>query len=121
MTERKTLKLALEALESGAVWVAISVIKQTLAQPEQEPKVWGLPNTSGDILDVISHEQHERLEGGYTVALYTTPPQRTWVDLTPAQIEECKFQAVDGTAWSLDVDLDQYAQALQAKLKELNT
>lgn len=35
------------------------------------PKVWGMPNKDGDILDVISPEEHDRLEGGYTVPLYT--------------------------------------------------
>ena len=55
---------------------ALKAAADLLAQPEQEPKVWGLPNANGDILDVISPEEHERLEGGYTVALYTKPPQR---------------------------------------------
>jgi hypothetical protein len=36
MNPREALKLALEALEAGAVWVAINTIKEALAQPEQE-------------------------------------------------------------------------------------
>lgn len=41
-------------------------------KPEQKPVAWGMPNASGDILDVISPEEHGRLEGGYTVPLYTS-------------------------------------------------
>ena len=82
--ERKVMELALEALYALAAMNyttqqmknnAISDIKEALAQPEQEPVAWGLPGSDGFIFDVISPEEHTREEGGYTVPLYTTPPQ----------------------------------------------
>ena len=89
--ERKVIELALEALESGVKttadrisWTeydcelmeqAITAIEEALAQPEQAPVAWGLPGSDGFIFDVISPEEHTREEGGYTVPLYTTPPQ----------------------------------------------
>jgi hypothetical protein len=92
MTERKALKLALEAL-TNAYWPtesdlmpahnikecaeAITAIKQALAQPEQEPVAWITDwegqYSSGKILDYIAHTRGGKVE--YT-PLYTTPPQR---------------------------------------------
>jgi hypothetical protein len=92
MTERKALKLALEAL-TNAYWPtesdlmpahnikecaeAITAIKEALAQPEQEPVAWITEwegqYSSGKILDYIAHTRGGKVE--YT-PLYTTPPQR---------------------------------------------
>lgn len=36
-----------------------------------EPVAWGMPRSDGQIMDVITPEEHERAEGGYTVPLYT--------------------------------------------------
>jgi hypothetical protein len=36
-----------------------------------EPVAWGMPRRDGQIVDVITPEEHERVEGGYTVPLYT--------------------------------------------------
>lgn len=47
-------------------------------------------------------------------------PQCQWVGLTD-EVEECKFKALNGTGWSMDVSLDDYAKAIEAKLKEKNT
>ena len=46
------------------------------AQPEQEPVAWGMMNDDGKIYDCICPEEHDRVEGEYTVPLYTTPPHR---------------------------------------------
>ena len=46
-------------------------------EPEQEPVAWGMPRPDGQIVDVITPEEHARVEGDYTVPLYTHPPQRT--------------------------------------------
>jgi hypothetical protein len=46
-----------------------------MAQPEQEPVAWGMPSAGGGfIVDCITPEEHARIEGGYTIPLYTTPP-----------------------------------------------
>jgi hypothetical protein len=105
---KDVLKLALEALEclkrdfaaDQFEWeiadVAITAIKQALAQPaqekpqncgtgycsciecvmkpEQEPVAWGFRHDDGEIYDCISPEAHADCEGEYTVPLYTTPP-----------------------------------------------
>lgn len=36
-----------------------------------EPAAWGMPRRDGAILDVITPEEHDRVEGAYTVPLYT--------------------------------------------------
>lgn len=46
---------------------------------------------------------------------------KEWVCLTSEEVEECKFRSVNGTVWSLDVDLDQFAEEIQRMLKEKNT
>ena len=46
--------------------------------------------------------------------------KREWVGLTPEEKEECRFQSLNGTGWSMDVDTDQFARAIEAKLKEKN-
>jgi hypothetical protein len=35
-----------------------------------KPAAWAMPRQDGMVLDVISHEEHERLEGRYTAPLY---------------------------------------------------
>ena len=85
MTKDEALKLALEALQfNGNIWhmdckkdVAIAAIKEALAQPEQEPFTYYDP-----VRDAI---RPFRSEGD--IPLYTTPPQRPWVDLTD---DDCK-------------------------------
>ena len=41
-----------------------------------EPVAWGMPRSDGQIVDVITPEEHARAAGEYTVPLYTHPPQR---------------------------------------------
>lgn len=43
-----------------------------------------------------------------------------WVGLTDEEMEECKFQSVNGTGWSTDIDIDQLAKNIEAKLKQKN-
>jgi len=80
MTKDEALKLALEALDGLSepydVLKAQKAIREALAQPEQEPVAWGMMNDDGKIYDCICPEEHDRVEGEYTVPLYTTPPQR---------------------------------------------
>jgi hypothetical protein len=51
-------------------------------------------------------------------ALYTTPPQRTWVGLTFAEICDAEVVATDGFNNFSEV---KFARAIEAKLKEKNT
>ena len=100
MKKNKTLQLALDALEGfipylplkdetqcnrynkaiTALRLAIDVenmvsestYKEQL-ETKDDPVAWGMEREDGLILDVISPDEHEREEGGYTVPLYTTP------------------------------------------------
>ena len=133
---KEALKLALDALESGVKttanrisWTeydcelmeqAITAIKEALAQPdyravktyhegkpvyvsqpEQEPVVQWDSDGWGDLLV-------DTLPDG--TLLYTTPPKRPWVGLTEVEGTECWSPSAVKT-W----------QAIEAKLKELNT
>jgi hypothetical protein len=51
------------------------------------------------------------------IALYATPPQRTWVGLTDEEVQTLRYK-IDSTAhWTYD----EFARAIEAKLKEKNT
>ena len=140
---RQALEMALEALERSVATCfdqrshdevmgrpehfvnrAITAIKEALAQPEQEPVAFyvykptlprgHLGNVSdGDLPWVYDQDP----SSGYSARMlvYTTPPQRTWVGLT----DEDKQTAFDATQegggfW-------EFADAIEAKLKEKNT
>jgi hypothetical protein len=88
MTDKEAMAMALEALETlmierGSIYEkAIAVLKEALAQPEQEPVAlhigWLVRNSQGklDLLTELqidsSLEKYERMH-----KLYTHPPQRT--------------------------------------------
>jgi hypothetical protein len=56
------------------------------------------------------------------IPLYTTPQQRTWVGLTDEQTTEVIDSMPQGiNGWMSDWDLYEYANAIEAKLKEKNT
>ncbi len=137
MTKEAALKLALEALDDMHIvdfpledlrnWnKAITAIKEALAQPDhirdatkmmaqpvQEPFAWF------HYLDfrMIHHEVWlELIEGqGDWIPLYTAPPQRTWVGLTPEEVMESWEEIRDGD-WAPD-----FYAVIEAKLKEKNT
>lgn len=104
--EREALKLALEALEdlgmkhyesTGEVLYkdTFTAIKEALAQPEQKPVALVYDPITGSI----------------------TPPQRTWVGLTDDELQPIadEYRILFGS-WVKD-----FAQAIEAKLKEKNT
>ena len=111
---KEALKLGLEALcvavepKKGKVYArefepidcfamheqAITAIKEALAQPEQEPVAW------------LTEERYAQLH----------TPQRTWVGLTDEEV--LKFR--DIVPNTLGYDLIEFAQAIEAKLKEKN-
>ena len=128
---REAMKLALEALEFDGFTPedathrsyhakAIIALKQALEQPAQEPLAW------------MSKESKWRLkQGGNSkgavpvhknkttiskIPLYTTPPQRTWVGLTPQERDEINEQVYGAVPHHVA-----FHAAIEAKLKELNT
>ena len=86
---------------------AITAIKEALAQPEQEPVAYLCENAVGH-----KYFRWKKPSSTYKpIALYTTPPQRTWVGLTDEEM-----QAI----WDRYAHMEMM-RAIEAKLKELNT
>ena len=127
---KEALKLALEALNSGAdvkigrvVWTeydscltadAITAIKEVLAQPAQEPVAWMHEWEDGERVPQL-HPSDDRLNDQPTSVrplVYgdTTPPQRPWVGLTDEEASWCQAPSTIQT-W----------KRIEAKLKEKNT
>jgi len=85
----------------------------------QEPVAWGV--FEGNLHDMFFTQEEAqemaRLKGSHAEVrpLYTTPPQRTWVELTDEQMLECNM---DG---DFVVDREIAKLNVQAKIKELNT
>ena len=98
-TIRKDSTLLL-ILEAFAKLVAAKAIKEL---ESQEPVAWW--NDTGTHIDLNV--------SGRGTPLYTYPPQRTWVGLTPADRGEC-LKAGHDQGWT------GVMEATQAKLKEKN-
>ena len=81
---------------------------EALAQPEQEPLAW----ISTGSARMIHWTADKPAYGDDWVPLYTTPPQRTWVGLTDAEIKDILDCGRGGL-----VDI----KKTEAKLKEKNT
>ena len=122
MTKDEVLKLALEALEEAWYHVgtfqptekaidlydeARTAIKEALAQPEQEPEWYHGIDVYG--CNRFYHKTEDRTSE-FNTPLYTTPPQRTWVELTDEEREEI----------SLEIPIDAVS-ITEAKLRSKNT
>lgn len=66
-------------------------------RPQQEPVAWGYVDRHGQIIDCITPQEHARVEGRYTVPLYTAP-----------HLIEQAFDSID----ALEMALDQAVEAL---------
>lgn len=106
---------------------AITIIKDVLAQSEQEPVGWfGYDQGTSIWFETNKGEDN-------SVPLYTTPPQRTaeqssrtlaWVGLTEDErdhLEGLHLYAVRGQVEAWIEGVDDFAQAIEAKLKEKNS
>ena len=94
---------------------ATAALRERLAQPEQEPVAWMSPNKESFVHAEDVGNSVPNWTDYYTIPLYTTPPQRTWVGLT----DEDKQTAFDDTQegggfW-------EFADAIEANLQEKNT
>ena len=98
-------------------------------KPEQEPVAWKLvPIDPTDemlkAMDECSTEGYdERLYAGHAASVYMaavdvapTPPQRTWVGLTPQERDEINEQVYGAVPHHVA-----FHHAIEAKLKEKNT
>ena len=109
MTKDEALKLALEALAIDLYDEARTVIKEALAQPEQEPVGQLLEEVFGrNQVMWFNKPKNQSM-------LYTTPPQRPWVGLTDDEINKTLKVYEQNYSWI------SFAKAISAKLKEKNT
>ena len=85
---------------------------EALAQPEQEPVAYLCENAVGH-----RYFRWKKPSSTYKpIALYTTPPKRTWVGLT-----EQEQGAIMEDLNTHGTNLYPFAQAIEAKLKDKNT
>jgi hypothetical protein len=94
-------------------------IPKVKTQPEQEPMAWMCSAFDGEPCEQSHHDECEN-----PIPLYAHPPQRTWVGLTNQQIEHLWETRVGQPCPSYPLeksDWVQFAQAIEAKLKQLNT
>ena len=112
---QEALKLALDALENHTAIKhpqqiyyrdkAITAIKEALAQPEQEPFGYFKAEPFG-WTDCAESDVG-------AIALYQTPPRRTWVGLTDDEQQQAYEQWQD-EGWGV------FYNAIEAKLKKKN-
>jgi hypothetical protein len=94
---------------------AIASLRQAIAELEsQEPVAW--LRTSGIGSPVVTNEMfnaYPEMRLNFQTPLYTHPPQRTWVGLTKDKVD----------SWNLPdhPTVFEFAQFIEAKLKEKNT
>ena len=108
--DEATVKLALEALENS-----VDLVREDAYQAE---KLYGNYQTrQGKVngLKVLA-DDHEKAITAIKEALAEQPAQRTWVGLTEYE-KSYALQDKDG----ITIDYEDYADAIEAKLKEKNT
>ena len=122
---REVLQQALEALEEISSHymslpkkgcMALAAIEEALAQPEQEPVALETVYETIIQWDEGGGKRSRRELARRIVALYTTPPQRTWQGLTEDEINEVLGGDIrDEPSGELE-----FVRAIEAKLKEKN-
>ena len=109
MTGYQSKKAAAQAKVEGPIHVVCQCDK-CKAQPAQEP-VGTVQRINGITIGYLEIKQPVGTK------LYTTPPQRTWVGLTPEDLKPiCDEWRIVYGAWMID-----FARDIEAKLKEKNT
>ena len=98
-------------------------IRDALAeQPaqQQEPVAWMYVNKDGECEQI---EFGEAFDDPSVTLLYTAPPKREWVGLTDEELEkiDCVQLKYIGTGEYSIEGVDEFARAIEAKLKEKNS
>jgi hypothetical protein len=122
---KQAAQQALEALESGLdvdpifAGETITALRTALEQPEQEPVETYIHHYRSQ-----SHPNDFGIPKGhwwqakqYADAVNTTPPQRPWVELAASTILNLMPSSIPAEH---DGALMEFAQAIEAKLKERN-
>jgi len=129
MTDRELMQQALEALESATgyihdqtstgkeIAVAITALRERLAQPEQEPVAYIPADALEQIKPprlILNNVPLYGYSGEGTVAVYTKPqPRREWVGLTEEEMIDLQDRC------GISIHLADF-QAIEAKLREKN-
>ena len=87
------------------------------AQPAQEPVAWMVYTQDGKSVYVTDNPTDIQ-EGQRALPLYTTPPQRTWVELTDDEVME--MMGYDKQYGHIPQYARNFVEAISAKLKEKN-
>jgi hypothetical protein len=121
---QEALKLALDFVETVHVgeWVGsierqlevITAIKEALAQ-EQEPVAW-MRQDGQKVTTASDRHNYPDYETRYSIPLYTSPPQRTWVGLTDDEIAQGYKES-----WVTEQAFQSAVWWAEEKLKEKNT
>ena len=120
-TLRHAATLALEALHCEKFNKAVTILREAPEQPEQqaEPVAWAVQACSkmwrGEFAEIDAKAEAKRI-GGTCVAypLYTTPPQRPWVGLTPEEVKH--LYPYGRSIWGKET-----FEAIEKALREKNT
>ena len=111
---KEALTLALEMVQNKMYAHAEMYLKEALAKPEQEPVAWMLEGWGpdcGPYFEIYRNDEMGWRDKKEWTPLYTTPPQRTWVELTDDQINQAYADSYKGILLH---------EAIEAKLKENN-
>jgi hypothetical protein len=123
MTKDEALKLALERAANyidalggdsrkyrqALAEHVFTALRDRLAQPEQEPVAYLCENAVGH-----KYFRWKKPSSTYKpIALYTTPPQRTWTKLTDEEVGDLSDFAY--------TNVEECVRNVEAKLKEKNT
>jgi len=109
---QQCLDLITELDKDGMVLEAelIFALRDELAKPEQEPVAWISDSpTKGNGKQLHFTKADAWKWSSNITPLYTAPPRKEWVGLTEDDIFECQLLLGD------------FARAIEARLKELNT
>ena len=91
-----------------------------LAQPAQEPVEYQMRILGGRWAHCAKHI-YDAADKSTVRALYTTPPQREWADLTDEEIDSVFQISAYQTEPIKRFSPERFALAIEAKLKEKNT
>lgn len=96
--------------------MAAYILRVGLAEPEQKPVAW--MNKHGACVSEVFKKVRSDAEE-YTTPLYTAPPRREWVGLTDEERDLITDKVIGFNSccgWE-----DDYARAIESRLKEKNT
>ena len=138
MTQTEAMKLALEALKSISemfdyegngfkLEYEIKALEEALAKQEQgEPVAYltkrKLGGTEGLLRADMVDRSAKNQETHYFIPLYTTPQQRTWVDLSDADADDLFVETQRHMIGAGSREFTRiFTRLINAKLKEKNT